>query len=74
MILHLFLFQVLEVGVLETKNVAFQLHILMAEMENGLVSTHKTKMQTLEPYFALLMLGDNQTRLIAISKILMEGL
>ena len=60
--------------VLEIKNVAFQFPIHMAVMENGLVSIPLTKMHSMEHYFALLMLEDNQTKLIVISKILMEEL
>ena len=74
MVQHLFLFQVLEVRALEIKNVAFQFPIHMVVMENGLVFTPLTKMQPMEHYFALLMLEDNQTKLIAISKILIKEL
>ena len=71
---RLFLFQALEALILEIKTVAFQFLIHMAVMENGLAFTPLTKMQPMEPYFAHLIHLDNQTRLIAISKILMETL
>ena len=51
--------------VLEIKNVAFQLHIHMAVMENGpKIYTSDQDAKTMEPSrFVLLMLGDSQTRL-----------
>jgi hypothetical protein len=44
----------------------------MDVMGNGQISTPLINMQPMGPYFVLLMLEDNQTKHIVISKILME--
>ena len=70
----MFPFPAQAVIVLGIKIVAFQFPIHMVVIMNGLIFTPLTKVQPLEPYFALSILMGNQTKLIVISKTLMEKL